>query len=138
MIRIGTCLVAALLVAATAFAAQDDIIGTFKGSEKLTLTACSNSTYDGISKSTWEATIQDLNGNSYKGKASNANGNFEIDGQITGSETSGTLKGVNKWGQAWTGEFKGTLEDNRYKSKATGSVPASGCQFVSEVEASKI
>ncbi len=100
-------------------------MGNFKGSEKLTL-------------STWEVTNQGLNGNSYKGKGSNANGNFEIDGQITGSATSDALKSVNKWGQAWAGKFKGTLEDNRYTSKATGNVPASGCQFVSEVEASKI
>jgi len=130
-----SCIAGVIIVIANAYAAPEDFIGSFKGTEKSTLTNCG--TYDGTTTGSWSVIHSDLNGTSFAGKGSNKDGDFTATGEISGDTATGTTKGVNKWGQAWSGEFKATLDENIYKSTTTGSIPASGCKFVSEVEASQ-
>ena len=118
----------------TAYAAPEDFIGTFKGTEKNTLANCG--AYNGITTGSWSVKHSDLKGNQFVGVGSNKDGDFTVTGVASDTAASGIVKGVNKYGLAWKAEFKATLEGNKYKSTTMGSV-SSGCKFTSEIEATK-
>jgi len=128
-------IVSVTIVIANAYAAPEDFIGTFKGTEKSTLTNCG--AYNGTTTGSWSVKHSDLKGTSFVGTGSNKDGDFEVVGEISDATASGTSKGVNKWHQAWSGEFSATLDGDKYTATTTGSVPATGCKFTSEVEASR-
>ena len=109
-------------------------IGTFKGTEKSTLTNCG--AYNGITTGSWSVKHSDLKDNQFVGAGSNKDGDFTVTGEAFDAVASGIVKGVNKYGLAWKAEFKATLEGNKYKSTTMGSV-SSGCKFTSEIEATK-
>ena len=116
------------------YAAPEDFIGTFKGTEKSTLTNCG--AYNGITTGSWSVKHSDLKDNQFVGAGSNKDGDFTVTGEASDTAASGIVKGVNKYGLAWKAEFKATLEGNKYKSITMGSV-SSGCKFTSEIEATK-
>lgn len=118
----------------TAYAAPEDFIGTFKGTEKSTLTNCG--AYNGTTTGSWSVKHADLNDNQFVGAGSNKDGDFTVTGEASDTTASGIVKGINKYGLAWKAEFKATLAGNKYTSTTMGSV-SSGCKFTSEVEAMK-
>ena len=120
--------------ATTAYAAPEDFIGTFKGTDKSTLTNCGG--YNGTGTSPWTVKYANLKGNQFVGSGSNNDGDFSVTGEASDTTAFGVVKGVNKYGLAWKGEFKASLENNKYTSTTIGSV-SSGCKFTSEVEATK-
>jgi hypothetical protein len=123
-----SCIASVTIIVANAYAAPEDFIWSFKGTEKSTLTNCG--AYDGTTTGSWSVTNSDLKGTSFVGKGSNKDGDFTATGEISGATATGTTKGVNKWGQAWTGEFSAMLDGDKYSSISTGIVPASGCKFL--------
>ncbi|MBC7697136.1 MAG: hypothetical protein H7Z70_02080 [Bacteroidia bacterium] len=128
-------MIAGLVVnATTAYAAPEDFIGTFKGTEKSTLTNCG--AYNGTSTGSWFVKHSDLKDNQFVGAGSNKDGDFTVTGEASDTTAFGVAKGVNKYGLAWKAEFKATLESNKFTSTTMGSV-SSGCKFTSEVEATK-
>ena len=120
--------------ATTAYAAPEDFIGTFKGTDKSMLTNCGS--YNGTGTSPWTVKYASLKGNQFVGSGSNNDGDFSVTGEASDTTAFGVVKGVNKYGLAWKGEFKASLENNKYTSTTIGSV-SSGCKFTSEVEATK-
>lgn len=122
------------IVSSVAYAAPADFIGTFKGIEKITLTNCG--AYNGITSGPWSAKHSDLIDNKFIGEGSNKDGEFTVTADASDAAASGTIKGVNKYGLAWKGEFKATINGNKYNSTTSGSV-SSGCKFTSEIEATK-
>ena len=118
-----------------AYGAPKDFMGSFAGPEKTTLTHCGS--YNGTSTGPWAVTNANLNGNNFDGKGSDNDGRFTATGSISGNTASGTTKGVNKWGQAWSARFNATLDGDDYNVTTTGSVPATGCRFSSVVHASR-
>ena len=127
----------ALLLPTIVYASPGNMIGTFKGTSKTTVTECNNSNYNGVTSGKWKVTNTPLDGDSFEGRGSNENGDFTATGSVSGNQANGTTKGVNKWGQAWTGEFSGIIEGDKYTSTDKGHIPASGCRFVVEVEAQR-
>ena len=113
------------------------MVGTFKGTEKSTVTNCNYSQYNGTTSGSWEVTNTLIEGDRFKGQGKNVSGSFSAEGSVSGNKATGTTKGTNKWGQAWTGEFAGTIDGDTYTSSGKGNVPASGCDFVVEVKATR-
>lgn len=131
---INTMFISIAIISTNAYAAPEDFIGSFKGTEKTTLTNCG--AYNGTSTGAWFANHSDLKDNKYIGTGGNKDGDFTIAAEAADNTASGTVKGVNKYGLAWKGEFKAIIEGNKYKSTSSGSV-SSGCKFTSEIEAAK-
>lgn len=129
------CIACATLFAAAAEAAPTDFMGSFKGTEQSTVTNCGS--YNGTSSGPWSVTNSDLSGNSFVGKGRDPNGQFTANGTVSGSSASGTLKGVNKWGQAWGGRFTATVKGDKYTANTSGSVPSTGCRFSTVVKAAR-
>ena len=123
-----------VIVSTNAYAAPEDFKGKFKGTEKSTLTNCG--AYNGTTTGAWSAIHSDLKDNRFIGTGSNKDGDFTVTAEAADNKATGTVKGVNKYGLAWKGEFKSTIEGNKYNSTTTGSV-SSGCKFTSEIEATK-
>ena len=119
---------------ANVYSAPEDIIGTFKGTEQSTVTNCG--AYDGTTSGSWSVTHTDLNGDSFVGKGTNKDGDFTAAGKISGSTVTGTSKGVNKWGIAWSSEFNASLDGGKYIANITGTT-ATGCKFNNKVEATR-
>lgn len=117
-----------------AYAAPEDFIGTFKGTEKTTLTNCD--VYNGTTTGLWLVNHSDLKDNEFVGAGSNKDGDFTVTGEASDTTAFGVVKGVNKYGLAWKAEFKATFESNKFTSTTMGSM-SSGCKFTSEVEATK-
>lgn len=131
---ISIILINIAFVSTSAYAAPVDFIGAFKGTEKSTLINCGG--YNGTTTGLWSANHSDLKNNKFIGTGSNNGGNFSIAADAVDNIASGTIKGVNKYGLAWKGEFKSTIDGDKYTSTATGNV-SSGCKFTSEIEATK-
>ena len=123
-----------LMTTTTVYGAAEDFIGTFKGTEKSTLTNCG--AYNGVTTGSWSVKHSDLKGNQFVGVGSNKDGDFTVTGEAAENAAFGVVKGVNKYGLAWKAEFKSSLEGNKYRSTTIGSV-SSGCKFTSEIEATK-
>lgn len=123
-----------VITTTTAYAAPEDFIGTFKGTEKSTLSNCG--AYNGTTTGSWSVKHSDLKDNKFIGTGSNKDGDFTVTGEASDTTVSGIVKGVNKYGLAWKADFKATIEGNKYTSTTTGSV-SSGCKFTSEIEATK-
>ena len=90
------------------------------------------SAYNGTTTGAWSVKHSDLNDNKFIGSGSNKDGDFTVAAEAADNTASGAVKGVNKYGLAWKGEFKATIEGNKYNSTSTGSV-SSGCKFTSEI-----
>ena len=131
---INTIFISIAIVSTNAYAAPEDFIGSFNGTEKSTLTNCG--AYNGTTTGAWSVKHSDLNDNKFIGSGSNKDGDFTVAAEAADNTASGAVKGVNKYGLAWKGEFKATIEGNKYNSTSTGSV-SSGCKFTSEIEAAK-
>lgn len=125
------------LLSSSLYAAPEDFIGNFNGTENVTTSECSNPAFNGTKTSFWSLRTGNLQGASYKGNGRNDNGDFAVEGEVSGNNASGKLKGTNRWGHAWTGEHTTTFEDGKLFSVATGHVPALKCRFRSEIEATK-
>jgi hypothetical protein len=132
--HINTIFICIAIASTNCYAAPEDFIGTFKGSETSTLTNCGG--YNGTTTGSWLASHSDLKGNQFIGAGNNKDGEFTVTAEATDNTAIGTVKGVNKYGLAWKGEFKSTIEGSVYKSTTTGSV-SSGCKFTSEITATK-
>lgn len=130
-----TCIACITLFAAAAQAAPQDFMGSFQGNEKSTVTNCGS--YNGTTTGPWSVTNSDLSGSSFVGKGHDPNGQFTAKGKVSGSTASGTLKGVNKWGQAWSGQFTATLDGDKYSANTSGSVPSTRCKFSTVVKAAR-
>jgi len=134
---------AALMFASLAFpvqtmAASEDFAGTFNGTDKNEVHGCSIAGYNGTSTDTSWTVTHEVNGGAYTGKGRNMNGEFTVEGKITGDAASGGITGVNKWNQQWHGEFTAVIEGSTLKITSKGSVSGgSGCNFKSEVTATK-
>lgn len=131
---INTIFISIAIVSTNAYAAPENFIGAFKGTEKSTLTNCG--AYNGKTIGAWSANHSDLKENKFIGTGSNKDGDFTLTAETADNTATGTVKGVNIYGLAWKGEFKSIIEGNKYKSTTTGSV-SSGCRFTSEIEATK-
>ncbi|MGH8727185.1 MAG: hypothetical protein ACREV9_03285 [Burkholderiales bacterium] len=94
-------------------AAPEDFIGNFSGTENVTISECSNPVYNATKTSFWSLKAGDLQDTSYKGKGRNDDGEFAFEGNVTGNEAAGKLKGTNRWGHAWTGEYTAKMEDEK-------------------------
>ena len=119
-----------------AVAAPEDFSGTFSGNDKGMVTNCTNTSFNGAFNSLWTVTHQ-VKGNTYTGKGSNGDGSFTVEGEISDNTAKQTIKGVNKWGKAWSGESNLVIEKGELKVSTQGSLPMLGCDFTSEVVAVK-
>ena len=123
-----------IIFVTSASAAPEDFIGTFKGTDKTTVTNCAN--YNGTTTNIWSVKYSDVKGTALEGTGSNAYGDFTISITVTDLNATGTIKGVNKWHQYWIGETKGSLDGDKYTATITGTV-STGCKFTSEIEATR-
>ena len=117
-------------------AAPEDFSGTFSGRDKGIVTNCTNTSFNGSFNSLWTVT-HEVKGNAYTGKGSNGDGSFTVEGEIIDNTAKQTIKGVNKWGKAWSGESNLMIEKGELKISTKGSLPMLGCDFTSEVVAVK-
>lgn len=124
-----------ILLISKVYAAPEDFIGAFKGSEKITLTNCN--AYNGVSTSLWYVNNSNLTSSSFKGEGHNDSGDFTASGEISDKNANGTIKGTNKYGHYWTGNFNATLDGKEYTSFTSGVIATSGCKFNSEIQATK-
>ena len=92
-------IVSIAMFATNAYAAPEEFVGIFKGTEKTTVTNCG--AYNGVTTSSWSAKHSEIKGTTLQGTGSNDNGDFAITGEVTDNVVSGTIQGVNKWHQAW-------------------------------------
>lgn len=130
------CLLVQLLYINQSFAAPEDFSGTFNGTDKGLVTNCINTSFNGSFNSSWTVT-HEVKGNSYIGKGSNGDGNFTVEGEISDNTAKQIIKGVNKWGKAWSGKSNLTIENGELNITTQGSLPMLGCDFTSEVVAIK-
>ena len=131
---INTVIISIVIVSTNSHAATEDFLGAFKGTEKNTLYNCG--AYNGTTTGSWSASHSLLNDNKFIGAGSNKDGDFTVTAEAVDNTASGVVKGVNKYGLSWKGEFKSTIDGNKYNSITIGSV-SSGCKFSSEIEAVK-
>ena len=117
-------------------AAPEDFSGTFSGTDKGLVTNCTNTSFNGSFNSLWTVT-HEVKGNSYIGKGSNGDGSFAVEGEISDNTAKQKIKGVNKWGKAWSGESNLIIDNGKLVVSTQGSLPMLGCDFTSEVVAVK-
>ena len=117
-------------------AAPEDFSGTFSGNDKGMVTNCTNTSFNGAFNSLWTVT-HEVKGNTYTGKGSNGDGSFTVEGEISDNTAKQKIKGVNKWGKAWSGVSNLVIEKGELKVSTQGSLPMLGCDFTSEVVAVK-
>ncbi len=130
------CALTPLFYINQSLAAPQDFAGTFNGTDKGLVTNCTNTSFNGSFNSVWTVT-HEVKGNSYIGKGSNGDGSFTVEGEISDNTARQTIKGVNKWGKAWSGESNLVIEKGELKVSTQGSLPMLGCDFTSEVVAVK-
>ena len=133
---ISICILMPFLSINQAVAAPEDFSGTFSGNDKGIVTNCTNTSFNSSFNSLWTVTHQ-VKGNTYTGKGSNGDGSFTVEGEISDNTARQTIKGVNKWGKAWSGESNLVIEKGELKVSTQGSLPMLGCDFTSEVVAVK-
>jgi hypothetical protein len=130
------CALTPLFYINQSFAAPEDFSGTFSGADKGMVTNCTNTSFNGSFNSLWTVK-HEVKGNSYTGKGSNGDGSFTVEGEITDNIAQQKIKGVNKWGKAWSGESNLVIEKGELKVSTQGNLPMLGCDFTSEVVAVK-
>lgn len=127
--------VACLALSSTTVLAQD-MMGRFKGTEKLVVSNCGQ--YDGTSTNDWWATHSDLKGSSYAIKGGTSNGNFSGQGELRDSGSATKVSGVDKFGSAWTATSTTTLDGDKFSVKTSGRVTGTSCTFTSDVQAVRV
>lgn len=123
---------ACLAVASSPVLAQD-MIGSFKGTEKLVVSNCGP--HDGASTNDWWATHSDLKGTTYAIKGGTSNTSFAGQGELSGNGASTKVSGVDKQGSAWTATATTLVEGDKFSAKSSGRVTGTSCTFKSEIEA---
>ncbi len=119
------------------FADDPNWQGSFAGTEELTVTNCSNSSWNGTSSRVWSVNHTEVNGNAYKGNGRAGGGDWSVEGNISGNTATGTFKGKDTYGNAFSGEFSNTLDGNQLTSNTKGSTPSIGCNFTGKVTATR-
>lgn len=127
-------IVSTIILVTNAYSGSEDILGTFQGTEKRTVTNCG--TYNGTTTGSWTVTHSDLQGSTIKASGTNYDGTFTAVLNISGDTISGPAKGVNKWGFAWSGEFDATVDGDNYVATTTGT-GSTGCKFTSDTQATR-
>ena len=106
---ISICILMPLFFINQSVAAPADFSGTFSGTDKGLVTNCTNTSFNGAFNSLWTVT-HEVKGDAYTGKGSNGDGSFTVEGEISDNTAKQKIKGVNKWGKAWSGESNLVIE----------------------------
>ena len=125
-----------LIPASISSAAPEDLMGTFKGTEILTISSKCNQI--GVSNSPVILTYKELEGSSFKANGNKNDGSFTMEGEIDDDHITARLRGRNISGQIWEGTAIGELKGNELSYKVKGRIlTPPTCRFNADVKATK-
>ena len=127
----------AILISAVNVYADNGFIGTFRGTENLVLSGCSDPGTVNRSVSYWEVTNTRSGDNSFIGKIETRAGFSTYKGTISENTAKGTVRGMNRRGVSWSGVFTSKIDEDEYTLTITGSIPSRGCRFRSNIHATR-